>query len=499
MKKCIRFQIKQKIQKRGKRNKKEITSNMKKKHKQTQILDFDKKSVIEKSKKASVKDAAAINATVGFGDNYISAYAVSMNATANQLGLLTSIPNLFAPLAQLFTSKYMEKHSRKKIFSIATLFQSLFWIPIIAVSFLFLKNISSAPILLVIFYTIYALFGHFAGPAWVSWIGDLVDSKESGRFFGLRNKIGGAVSLISMILGGIILDLFKKQATTPEKIYFVFIGFGIIFTLAMFFRFLSRHYVLQQHEPHFRFQKDAYFSFFQFLRKSPENNYGRFSIYVALVTLATNIAAPYFTLYMLKDLSFSYIQFMLYTIAATIATFIFMTKWGSFADRFGNKKMIEISAFIIPLICFAFPVSVFIPMPYKLYFLLLANFITGFGWAGFNLAAGNFVYEATTPQRRGICSAYAAILNGLGVVIGATIGSLMISHIPINFMNIILFVSIISGIARLAVSFIMLKTIKDVRIIEEKANIRAIPLASEIFNVHSYIKSGWKIRLFKGK
>ena len=128
---------------------------MKKKTKQTEILDFDKKAVIEKSKKASVKDAAAINATVGFGDNYISAYAVSMNATAHQIGLLTSIPNLFAPLAQLFTSRFMTKHSRKKIFSLATLLQSLFWIPIILVSFLFLKDLSSAPILLVIFYTIY--------------------------------------------------------------------------------------------------------------------------------------------------------------------------------------------------------------------------------------------------------------------------------------------------------------------------------------------------------
>ena len=475
-------------------------ADLKKDDKKEKVLDETKiKEHIERSKKSSVKDAAAVNATVGFGDNYISAYAVSMNATANQIGLLTSIPNLFAPLAQLFTSKYMEKHSRKSIFSIATLLQSLFWLPIAAISFLFLKNLIYAPVLLIIFYTIYALFGNFAGPAWVSWIGDLVDAKESGKFFGLRNKIGGAVALISMILGGIILDLFKSQATTPEKVYFTFIGFGIIFTLAMIFRLLSRHYVLQQHEPHFRLQKEAYFSFVQFLRKAPYNNYGRFSIYIALITLATNIIGPYYTLYLLRDLGFSYIQFMLYSIAATIAVFIFMTKWGSFADRFGNKKMIEISAFIIPVMCFMFPLSIFLTMPYKLYFLIFANFISGFGWAGFNLASGNFVYEAATPQRRGLCSAYSSILNGLGVVIGATIGSLLISHLTISFMQVILFVSLISGVVRLIVSFIMLRKIKEVRIVNEKPEFRAIPLASEVFNLHSYLKSGWKIRLFKKK
>lgn len=453
---------------------------------------------IERSRKYSLKDSASVNATVGLGDNYISAYAVALGASPAHIGLLTSIPNLIAPLAQLATSKSMEKNTRKQIFSKAILIQSLLWLPIILVSFLFLKNITYAPILLVIFYTVYALFGNFAAPAWVSWMGDLIDPKEAGKFLGLRNKIGGITGLVSMIIGGIILDFFKHQAEITTKIYFAFIGFGIIFFLAMAFRLLSRHFVLKQHEPHFRFEKDHYFSFFQFIKKIPKSNYGKFSLYVALIVLATNIAGPYYTIYLLRDLKFSYIQFMLISVSSAIATFVFISKWGKFADKHGNVQMLKITSLLIPIICFLWPITAFLPVQYIFPFLLVINFISGYAWAGFNMAAGNFVFEAATPQRRGLCSAYSSIMNGLGVVVGATIGSILVTHVNVSFINVILFVSLISGVARYSVFFFMQKSIKEIREVK-KAHWRMIPLASDILDINSFITNNILLRFRKNK
>ncbi len=450
------------------------------------------KEAVEKAKGYSIKDAAFVNGTVGFGDNFISAYAVAMNASPTQVGLLTSIPNLIAPLAGLSTHKMMEKIPRKKIFAIFILFQSLIWLPIIFTSFLFLKNLLYAPILLVIFYTVYALFGNFAAPAWISWIGDIVEGKESGTFFGKRNKIGGIVAITSMILGGIILDIFRKKTEISGSL---FIGFSLIFFLAMLFRLISRHYVLKQYEPEIKLKKEHYFSFFQFVKNIYNRNYGRFTLYVSLIILATNIAGPFFAIYMLRDLNFSYVQFMAINVSSALATFIFMTKWGKFSDKFGNIKVMRITGFLIPIVCFLWPLSILISMPWKLYFLVLANFFSGFAWAGFNLAAGNFVFEAASPQRRGLCSAYSNILNGLGVVIGTSIGSLLISKLNISFINVIMFVSIISGIARFSVSLIMLPKVKEVRFIEEKPHLKIVPMASEIYNLHSLIRRGIPVQL----
>ncbi|MCX5642986.1 MAG: MFS transporter [Candidatus Omnitrophica bacterium] len=432
---------------------------------------------IEESKKHSLKDAASVNATLGFGDAYVSPYIIAMNGTNTQVGLLTSIPFLIAPLAQLFTSKFMERYSRRKIFSVVILWQCLMWIPIILISLLFLKNIKAAPLLVVVFWTIYAACGNFATPAWSSWIGDLVKGEETGRFFGLRNRIGVTTSLIAMLLAGLILNKCKLLAGTTTNQAWVFAGFAFIFLLAMTFRLISRHYVLKQYEPEFRAKKEYYFSFFQFFKKSPANNYGRFTIYVSLIFLSANIAAPFYAVYMLRILNFTYTQYMSLIIAASIAMFIFMPIWGKFADRFGNIKTLKITGFLIPVIYFLWLVSP--EFTWFFYFILLAEFFSGFAWAGFSLAVGNFVYDAATSERRSLCVAYSSVMNGVGVFIGATLGGFLASQLPLTVMTLhrLMFVSLISGVAMYIVSFIMLPKLREARNVEEyKFDWRLIPI-----------------------
>jgi len=450
----------------------------------------------QESRKNSLKDAACVSGTVGFGDSYISAYGIALGASANEVGLLTSLPNLVGPLSQTLTSKVMSKISRKKIFSVSILLQSLIWLPIISLSFLFLKDIKYLPLLLVIYYTIYAALGNFAAPAWSSWIGDLVTQKETGRFFGRRNSIGSAISLITMIIAGLILDFVKKTPVLRGQIP-LFLGFSIIFFLAMVFRLLSRHFVISQYEPKFRFQKIHYFSFFKFIKIAPKRNFGKFAISIALVLLATTIVGPFYTIYMLNDLKFSYLQFILIGALATVATFLFMPLWGKFADEYGKISTLKITSLMTPIVCFLWPLSAFLAPPFQFYFLLMANFFVGFAWAGFNLAAGSFVYDATTPEKRSLCVAYSSVLNGFGVVVGTTLGSLLISHLKINFMNIIMFVSLISGGVRYLVSFLIIPKVKEVRVVETKPSWAAIPLFSQVLALPLYIQNIFPLRTIK--
>lgn len=442
----------------------------------------------KKARENSLKDAVCVNGTVGFGDSYISAYGIALGASPIEVGLLTSLPNLVGPLSQTLTSKAMLKTSRKRVFSTSILLQSLTWVPIALLPIFFFRDIKYAPFLLVIFYTIYAAFGNFAAPAWSSWIGDLVPKKEIGRFFGKRNSLGSVSALITMVLAGLILNFFRKSAVFKEN-QTVFLGFGIIFFLAMICRLLSRHFVLKQHEPEFRFQKAHYFSFLRFVKSAPKRNFGRFAISIALVLLATNIVAPFYAIYMLKDLEFSYLQFMLINVFATIATFLFMPLWGKFTDDYGNVNTLRITSFMTPVVCFLWPLSLFLSPPFHFYFLLLTNFFAGFAWAGFNLAAGSFVYDATTPEKRSLCVAYSSILNGIGIVIGASLGGFLVSHIKVSFMNVIMLVSLMSGIVRYIVSSLIIPKVKEVRIVEAKPAWEAIPLFSQILALPVYIQN----------
>src|SRR3989338_8868291 len=205
------------------------------------IKEENEDEKVEKSLKYSVYDGAAASFMEGTGNNYIAPFAIAMNATNTEIGLLTSVPNFVAPLFQLKASKLMEHYNRKKIVLIAVLFHALLWLPILSIPFIFKEN---GAILLIIFFTAFAIAGSFSGPPWASWMGDLVPEDNRGKYFGRRNKIAGIVALASTLIASRFLDFFK----TYNKIFY---GFAILFFTAMIARLISRYFLSKKYEPQF--------------------------------------------------------------------------------------------------------------------------------------------------------------------------------------------------------------------------------------------------------
>jgi MFS family permease len=146
-----------------------------------------------------------------------------------------------------------------------------------------------------------------------------------------------------------------------------------------------------------------------------------------------------------------------------------MPLWGEFAAKYGSIYTLKITGFLMPMLCFLWPLSILLPQPLNFYFLLGVNFFGGSAWAGFELASSNFLFDASIPERRSLCTAYSNILFGFAVIIGTTVGGLLISNLKISFINVIMFVSLISGIARYTVSFIMTPRLREVREIKFKS------------------------------
>jgi len=430
---------------------------------------------IDESLRYSVKDGIAASVTGGAGDNFISAYAVALGATNFQLGLLTAIANVIP--GELFTAKAMEKYSRKQILLFGVLIQAMLWLPIALISVVFLKSPSLAPLLLIIFYTAYAFFGWFLGPAWSSWMKSLTEGKEKGKYFGMRNRISGFAGLITAIIAGLILDWFKSIGE-------MFIGFGVLFVIACMARMISRVYLAKQYEPKLKLHKGYYFSFWQFLKKAPENNYGRFAIFISLINFAVAISSPFFTPYLLRDLNFNYFTFILINLVIqTSVALMMMPVWGRFSDKYGNVKMLRMTAWFVPLIPLMWVLSS------SVYWLAFTQVVAGIVWAGFNLSAANFTYDAVTKERMGLCNAYVIFLSGISIFLGSLLGGLLAS-LNITFMNVFLFVFLVSSIIRFVVVLAMARTIKEVRPIEcfnMPHPIKVLDIVNPIKAVHSLV------------
>ena len=98
----------------------------------------------------------------------------------------------------------------------------------------------------------------------------------------------------------------------------------------------------------------------------------------------------------------------------------------------------------------------------KIYLLFVPAIVSGFAWAGYNLATNNYVYDAVGQKKRGFGVSYMNLLVGVGTFIGASIGSL-IAWIGVPFMSTILFIFFVSGIGRFLVAVFGVKYLKEVR------------------------------------
>jgi len=419
-----------------------------------------KKGNFEEEKKRtlnlSIKEGSAAAFMTGSGESYITPYALALNASNSQIGLLTSLSGLFGPISQIFGSKSMYKYSRRKLITTAVFLQATMWLIILGLGILYFNGIitNSAVPLLIFLYSLYAIVGAFGGPAWFSLMGDLVPEEKRGKYFSKRNKITGAVSMIVMLAAAFILDF------TKEKNLVIF-GFAIVFGIACIGRYVSAYLLSKHYYPRVEIKKKKYFSFIQFIKKAPSNNFGKFVIFVGLITLATNFAGPFFAVYMLKDLGYSYTWFTIINLSSALFTILSMSLWGKIGDRYGNRKLLKIGSIFVPLA----------PLPWlisgNLIFLIFtAQFISGVGWGAFNFAASNFIYDSVSRHRRGICVAYYNIINGFGVFVGAVLGGLFAQYVHISFMNIFLLIFLISAIARAIIVLILLPKIKEVRNIE---------------------------------
>lgn len=438
------------------RGESDLVKDIAKKKKQ---IKEDKKEleVIENKKKTlnvSIKEGAANSVKVGFGHSFMTPFALALNASNFQIGFLASFIGLVGPLAQLGNSHLMEKYERRKIVMSTIFIANLLWIPIILLGLMFYFKIwlAALPVLLIIFYSIHIGIGAVAGPAWFSWMGDLVPKHKRGRYFSRRNRITGAVAIVSMLIAGFLLDFFKTKG-------FVLTGFTILFSIAMVSRFYSVYLFKKHYAPKIKLRKGYYFSFYQFIHRSLKNNFGKFAVFVGLIHLAAFISSPFVAVYMLKELEFSYIWFTVITLSASVFSLAVLPFWGKFTDKYGNRLTLFLCAIFIPLvpILWIFSTS-------KLYLILVPSLIGGVFWAGFGLASVNFIYDSVKQEHRALCSTYYNVLIGVGVFIGSIVGGAIAKYSSVKLMgSIFLLLFLISGIARAVVAFLFLPHIKEIR------------------------------------
>jgi MFS family permease len=310
----------------------------------------------------------------------------------------------------------------------------------------------------VLFYTILIAVGLLSFPPWASMMADYIPEDQRGKVFGWRNRVFGITNITAMFLAGLILQWAGSLLRDPVK------GFTVIFSIACVSRISCCYFLAKQYEPPLNIKPEHKFTIFNFLKRMRRSNFGRFVIFVALINFAVFMSGPFFAVYMLRELGFSYITYTMITMASTLTIFTMMRVWGAHADHVGNRRVMRLASFFLPAIPVLWLFS------HNVAYLIAIQIFGGFFWAGFNMSASNFLYDAVTPEKRIRCIAYYNVVNGLAIFLGAASGGLLAKTLPPIFGSRLLSLFALSGLIRLIVSPVC-STIREVRQVKHVSNL----------------------------
>lgn len=347
---------------------------------------------------------------VGFGETYFPAFALFLGATSFQAGLLTTLPLLAGALFQLVTPFGAGWLGNKRWVVISAVLQGLTFVPI---GLSMWAGELGYPWLL-LWVCIYWSLALGINPAWNVWMGRLVPMRVRSTYFGRRNVPIQIALFVSLVGGGLLLHTTERSAWGAAA------GFVLIFALAGASRLTSSGFLMRQIEPATAKppQPVRTFALLARLRHEPA---GRVMLLIVFMHASVFVAAPYFTPYMLDSLGLSYAEFTFLNGVVVIARVLSSSYWGRTARSFGNRRTLQVAAFLIV------PLSGLWAVSSNFYFLIGLQLLAGFAWAGFELLVVLSFLDTTDEASRARVLSIFNLLNGIAVVGGSIVGGILLN------------------------------------------------------------------------
>src|SRR3989338_436737 len=336
---------------------------------------------IKKSLSASIHEGILNSASSTIFSTFIVPLALALKASNLQIGFLSTAQELAATAGQIPGAKMTAYFDRKKIWLISQIVgKILLWIPIILLPFMSLHD----PVTyLIIFASMSSFFLALRGPAWSSLMGDLV-RENRGKYFGKRNVIVGASGVITTLVAGFIVGAF---------------GFAVIFSIGLVLTIFSLPIFMRMYEPVspkvFHYKHDFAFNPKDWIKSVQINaRLAIFTLYSTVFNFAVQMAAPFYTVYMLKDLAIGYELFSVMIIAGAATRLISFKYWGYLTDKYGSRKILLVTGVFACFTPFGWMLSS------AAWQIFLVKIFDGFIFAGMDQVVFNYLLDSTPANKR---------------------------------------------------------------------------------------------------
>ncbi len=350
------------------------------------------------------------------GGAFLVDFALQFGASNLLIGVLAAIPFL-AQLVQVPSIYLVEKfRARRLICVLSSGFGRAFLVVAAAIPFFLAGGAALAALTFCIL--IYALFAAISGCSWNSWMRDLIPLDRLGSFFAKRMAWMAGFGILLNLAAAVFVDWYDSRAFAA-KVYsysaLIFAG-GLAGMLGVYFISTIPEPAMAAESRHLPFS---------ILLRQPfkDRNFRRLITFQGAWNFAINLAAPFFTVYMLKMLDLDMRVIISLQVLSQVMNLLFFRIWGRLTDRFSNKSVLSVSAPLYMICVFAFTFTT-LPNKYVLTvpLLIFIHVFMGIATAGVTLATGNIGLKLA-PQ--GQATAYLAansLVNSLAAGLAPILG-----------------------------------------------------------------------------
>jgi MFS family permease len=341
---------------------------------------------------------------------FISIFALTLGASNLIIGYTSAFTQLCYISFQLLISFILVK-KKKALGSSSLFFATFFW----AFMWLIIGK-SKNPYELLLFLGMQAIFTAIIALSWTNLIVSSIPSHKRGRTISELNRRNAIGSIIATLIAGYILNKYGFVSF----VFFASFFFGILASINFFSLKQIKSIIIKTNLD---------------VKKDEDNSeFKKLLIGRSFLNFSVGIAAPFLSVYVVKNLGGTTIDIALISITSSLFTILFYRPWGFVVDFVGRKITMLSSLILISTIPLFYAIA---PNPIVLYFLVPIGSI---GWAGFDIAS--FAYFSDVIAKRNAFKT-TALYNAsieFSTIIGNFFGSFIAQFYGIFYVLIISFI-----------------------------------------------------------
>lgn len=354
-----------------------------------------------------VQDLAWASVSGAFsGGVILVAFALTLGASPMQIGLLAAIPFL-AQATQLPATLLIERvRLRRRIGVLAITAARLVVLAMAALPFL--QRDDRALNLLIAAQVLIAGLNAVGGCAVNSWLHQLIPPEGLGQFFSRRLFYGTALACVATLAAGALVDRAPLYGTME--------AYAAAFTVAGVAGFVSSWYLGRAPEPVMPPGGPAGALLARLARPFHDTNFRRLLVFLAAWTVASNLAAPFLTMYLIEQRGYALGTVTSLWVTSQLANALTLYLWGRLSDRLSNKSVLAVA---LPVYFSCVLALVFVDMlrdpGAQMGALYVIHLVIGVATGGIALATGNLGLKLA-PQGEG--TVYLAAIGLAAAVAG---------------------------------------------------------------------------------